>query len=324
MATVINEVDKLEILTLQDNYVDLLAGDSGEILQRAKLFKPRDAPLGGWESITSIFAEHGFSTLVTTTTDGVSRSILFDFGLSPQGAALNAETLDVDLTSVEALALSHGHSDHAGGLNQLVGRVGKRGLELVLHPAAFRSPRYLKIPPERKVYLPSFTQEKAQDAGVRVTETKEPYPLLGGELLFLGEILRRTSFERGMPNAFYEVDGEERWDPIEDDTGIVVHIRGKGLVVLSGCAHSGIVNTVDHAREVTGVDPVWAVMGGFHLTGPLFADIIEPTTEALKDVDPTYIVPTHCTGRNAILHMEGEMGDKFLLNMVGTTFTFSA
>ena len=199
MATVINEVDKLEILTLQDNYVDLLAGDSGEILQRAKLFKPRDAPLGGWESITSIFAEHGFSTLVTTTTDGVSRSILFDFGLSPQGAALNAETLDVDLTGVEALTLSHGHSDHAGGLNQLVGRVGKRGLELVLHSAAFRSPRYLKIPPERKVYLPSFTQEKAQDAGVRVTETKEPYPLLGGELLFLGEILRGPLSRGGCP-----------------------------------------------------------------------------------------------------------------------------
>jgi 7,8-dihydropterin-6-yl-methyl-4-(beta-D-ribofuranosyl)aminobenzene 5'-phosphate synthase len=250
--------------------------------------------------------------------------MLFDFGLSPHGAALNAETLDVDLTSVEALALSHGHQDHAAGLNQLAERVGKGGLELVLHPAAFRAPRYIKLPSKLKIHLLPLTREGVEAAAVKAAETKEPYPLLGGDLLFLGEIPRRTAFEKGMPNAFYEVDGEETWDPIEDDTGIVAHVRGRGLVVLSGCAHSGIVNTVDYGRELTGVGQVLAVMGGFHLTGPLFAGTIGPTAEALRDMDPTYVVPTHCTGRHAILHMEREMPGKFLLNMVGTTLTLSA
>jgi 7,8-dihydropterin-6-yl-methyl-4-(beta-D-ribofuranosyl)aminobenzene 5'-phosphate synthase len=324
MGVIINEVDKLEILTLQDNYVDLLAGDSGEILQRARPFKRRAGTPGGLEVSNSVLAEHGFSALVTATTPEGSRSMLFDFGFSDHGAAFNADALNVDLKGIEALALSHGHLDHVGGLKQLVDRVGRRGVELVLHPTAFRSPRYLKLPSGLKIALPSFTREKAWTAGVEVTETKSPYPLLGEGILFLGEIPRKTPFERGMPNAYYEDDGEERWDPIEDDTAIVAHVRGRGLVVLSGCAHAGIVNTVEYARETTGVDQVLAVMGGFHLTGPGFAGIIEPTTEALKAMDPTYVVPTHCTGREAILHVEQEMPDRFLLNMAGTKLSLSA
>jgi len=103
-----------------------------------------------------------------------------------------------------------------------------------------------------------------------------------------------------------------------------VNIRGKGLVVLSGCAHSGIINSVNYAKTVTGVDKVYAVMGGFHLGGPLFEPIIGRTTEELKKIDPTYVIPCHCTGRNAIMHMEKEMPDQFIFNMSGTKLTFSA
>lgn len=127
-----------------------------------------------------------------------------------------------------------------------------------------------------------------------------------------------------MPEAYFEENGEEQWDPIEDDSALVANLREKGLVVISGCAHSGIVNTVNYAKTVTGVDRVHAVMGGFHLTGPAFSEIIEPTTEALKGIDPDYIVPTHCTGRNAVMHIEREMPDRFLLNMAGTKIVFSA
>ena len=105
---------------------------------------------------------------------------------------------------------------------------------------------------------------------------------------------------------------------------MAVNVKGKGLVVLSGCAHSGIINTVIYAREVTGVDKLYAVMGGFHLTGADFEPVIEPTTEAFKELDPAYIIPTHCTGRKAVMHLEKEMPDKFLLNMSGTKMVFSA
>ena len=116
----------------------------------------------------------------------------------------------------------------------------------------------------------------------------------------------------------------EKLFSIPDNTAIVANVKGKGLVVLSGCAHAGIVNTVNYAREVTRNNKIFAVMGGFHLTGPDFEPIIEPTTEGLKEIDPEFVIPTHCTGRKAITHIEKEMPEKFLLNMVGTKMIFSA
>lgn len=316
MKISINDADKVEILTLQDNYVDFLSGDSTEILKRA-------TPLKGREISNSVLAEHGFSALVTIFAAETSRRIIFDFGFSAHGAAFNADALDVDLAGVEAMVLSHGHIDHRGGLKQLVERVGRKNIELVLHPAAFRNPRYLELREKLKVYLPPFTREKVLDMGVTVMETKEPYPILAGTLLFLGEIPRTTGFEKGMPNAYYEENGEVKWDPIEDDSAIVANVRGKGLVILSGCAHSGIINTVRYAQKVTGIDSVFAVMGGFHLTGPDYAGIVKPTTDALKEINPRYVVPTHCTGRNATMYIEKEMRDEFLLNMAGTKLSFS-
>jgi len=153
-------------------------------------------------------------------------------------------------------------------------------------------------------------------------ETKDPYPLLGGHALFLGEIPRVTDFEKGFPIAHREEYGQEKWDAIEDDSGLVLNVKGKGLIILTGCAHAGIVNTIRHAVNITGVEKVCTVMGGFHLNGPFFEPIIEQTTEELKAMNPLFVVPTHCTGRKAIMHMEKEMPGQFILNMSGTKLTF--
>ena len=317
MALTLNEVDKVEILTLQDNYIDVAAFDGTDVVKRAM-------PLKDGEIKNSILAEHGFSAVVTATVGGSARSILFDFGFSPQGAAFNADALDLDLSSIEAMVLSHGHMDHFGGLASLIERVGQEGIELVLHPKAFRKPRYLKVSETVKVNLPALSREKIADARIALIESEKPRPLLDGRLLFLGEIPKRTDFEKGFPRMFYDEEGESKWDPIEDDTAVATLVKGKGLIILSGCAHSGIINTVKYAQEITGVEKIYAVMGGFHLTGADFEPVIEPTTEALKALDPTYIIPTHCTGRKAVMHLEREMPDKFLLNMSGTKMVFAA
>jgi 7,8-dihydropterin-6-yl-methyl-4-(beta-D-ribofuranosyl)aminobenzene 5'-phosphate synthase len=317
MVFPLNEVDKVEILTLQDNYIDVAAFDGTDVVKRAM-------PLKDGEIKNSILAEHGFSAVVTATVGGSARSILFDFGFSPQGAAFNAEALDLDLSSIEAMVLSHGHMDHFGGLAALIEKVGKEGIELVLHPKAFRKPRYLKVSETVKVNLPALSREKIADARIALVESEKPRPLLDGRLLFLGEIPKRTDFEKGFPRMFYDEEGESKWDPIEDDTAVAALVKGKGLIILSGCAHSGIINTVKYAQEVSGVDKIYAVMGGFHLTGADFEPVIEPTTEALKALNPTYIIPTHCTGRKAVMHLEKEMPDKFLLNMSGTKMVFAA
>jgi 7,8-dihydropterin-6-yl-methyl-4-(beta-D-ribofuranosyl)aminobenzene 5'-phosphate synthase len=316
MTVKLNEVEKVEILTLQDNYVDVAAFDSTEIVQRA-------LPVKDMEIKKSILAEHGFSAIVTVYSDDNPCSILFDFGFSEHGAAYNADALEVDLKTIEAMVLSHGHIDHFGGLEQLADRIGKKGIELVLHPTAFRKSRYIKITDESKINLPALTRERFENVGICIVESERPRMLLDDKVLFLGEIPKQTEFEKGFPRMHYDEDKESKWDPIEDDTAIAINVRGKGLVVLSGCAHSGIINTVRYAQKVTGVDDVFVVMGGFHLTGADFEPIIGPTTNALKTLNPRYIVPAHCTGHKASRHLEEEMPDKFLLNMSGTKMVFA-
>ncbi len=316
MTLTLKEVDKLEILTLQDNYIDVAAMDSTDMVHRA-------LPLKDGEIKNSILAEHGFSALVSVSAGSESRSILFDFGFSEKGAAVNAGALAADLSKVEALVLSHGHMDHFGGLLTLVEKVGKKNIELVLHPTAFRKPRYIKVSEDSKIKLPSLAGEKIAEAEISLVASKDPRTLLDRLLLFLGEIPKKTEFEKGFPRMYFDdEDGQSKWDPIEDDSAIVAYVKGKGLVILSGCAHSGIINTVKYAQEVTGINKLYVVMGGFHLTGADFEPVIEPTTEALKALNPEYVIPTHCTGRKAVMNIEKEMPDKFLLNMSGTKMVF--
>lgn len=310
-----NALDKIEITTLQDNGIDLTAMDNSEIITRAGSVKDGEIK-------KSVLAEHGFSVYLTTTHGDRARTMVFDFGFSSFGAAYNAEILGLDMGRVEALALSHGHSDHTGGFEKIVATTGRKDIEFVVHPAVFRAPRYLKFGEDRRIYFPQFERDTCQKAGVKLVETRDPYPMLDGDVLFLGEIKRQTEFERGFPLAHYEDDGIEKQDPIEDDTSIVLHLKDRGLVIISGCAHSGIVNTIRHAREVTGIDAVYAVIGGFHLSGPLFEPIIEITAAALEESAPSYVVPSHCTGRKAIAYMETIMPAQFIMNMSGTKLAF--
>jgi len=312
----LEQVDKVEILTLQDNYIDLLDSGGSPVIARAMPVK--DMRIGN-----SIVAEHGFSALVTVKSGSMSRTMLFDFGFSEWGVSHNMDALGVDPGAIEVCALSHGHMDHFGGMLSVAKKL-KKGIPLVLHPAAFRQPRYIKLSEELKIYFPELDREKVKEAGFEILETTGPKALLDGRILFLGEVPRKTSFEKGLPNGFYEEDGKELWDAIEDDTAVVINLKTKGLVVLTGCAHSGVINTIHHAIEVTGVEKVHAVIGGFHLSGPQFEPAIQPTIDAMKEIAPDYVVPTHCTGRPATLAIEHQMPSEFLLNMSGTKMTFVA
>jgi len=309
-------VDRVEILTLQDNYIEMTATDNNAFVTRA-------IPLKEGYFRQSVLAEHGFSAVVQVMRDGKARSILFDFGFSEEGAAYNARILGADLSGVEAVVLSHGHNDHTGGFDKLAAMIGARGIPFVAHPVVFRSPRYMKAPGDMKIFLSPLDRKQVAASGLHLIESTKPYSLLENTVLYLGEIPRDTDFEKGIPNAHYQENGIEKWDPIEDDTSIVMNLKNKGLVILSGCAHAGIVNTVQYARQITGVDKIHAIMGGFHLSGALFEGIIDRTIEELIKIDPDYLIPCHCTGRKAIMEIEKALPDKFILNMAGTKVTFS-
>ena len=317
MPVTMNEIDKIEILALQDNYIDLLSQDSNDIISRA-------LPVKDNEVKTTIIAEHGFAAVITVARDSQSRSMLFDFGFSEMGAVLNARAMDIDLSVIEATAISHGHLDHVGGMVELMKMVGKKNIDLVLHPEAFRDPRLLKVSEEKKLKFLSFKREKPELAGLNVIEAADPYPMLDNNILFLGSIPRTTEYEKGAPNLYYSDKGEVKPDDFADDTSLVAHLKGKGLVVISGCAHSGIINTVKYAQKVTGIDTVFAVYGGFHLAGNNMETVVEKTTYALQEIDPVYIITGHCTGRDAIASIEKAMPEKLIVNMSGTKTTLGA
>ena len=317
MPVTLNEIDKIEILTLQDNYIDLLSGDSNDIITRA-------LPIKDNEVKTTIIAEHGFASIITVTKDNKSKSMIFDFGFSETGAAFNAKAMDLDLSRIETTAISHGHLDHVGGMVELMKLVGKKNVDLVLHPQAFRNPRFLKVSETINRKFLSFTRDKVEAAGLHIVEAAEPYPLLDGNIVFLGSIPRETDFEHGAPNLFYSDKGEVKLDDFADDTSLIANLKGKGLVIISGCAHSGIINTVRYSKKVSGIDTVYSIYGGFHLSGTNMDAVVEKTITELQKINPTYIIPIHCSGREAIASIEDKMPEKLIINMSGTKLTFCA
>jgi 7,8-dihydropterin-6-yl-methyl-4-(beta-D-ribofuranosyl)aminobenzene 5'-phosphate synthase len=255
--------------------------------------------------------------------DAEEHLFLMDVGISGTCLLHNVDLLKIDLGKVEALILSHGHFDHFFGLDKVLNRLPK-GIPFVLHPEAFLNRRLNIAPLGVQVPLPSLEENMLKTAGVEVRKVREDSTLGSGRFLVLGEVKRVTEFEKGFPWAEAEIGGNWVKDPFPDDRGIAVQIKNKGLVVIGGCSHAGIINTVKHAQEIAGTQKVHAVLGGFHLTGPLFDPIIKPTIEEMKKIAPDYIVPTHCTGWKAINEFARAMPDQFQLNSVGTTYVFQS
>lgn len=208
MSMYLKPLDRVEILTLQDNYIDIAAGDGNEMIQR--MF-----PLKDGEVKNTILAEHGFSALVTVSMGDQTRRLLFDLGFSEFGAAFNAEKLNANLTTVEAIAISHGHPDHTGGFKQLVQKIDRKKIPLVVHPAAFRHPRYIKITEDFKVYFPAFTRAMVREAGLELLETEEPYPLLDGTIFFWVGFPGKRPMKKACPTPIMENRAKKNLMPLK-------------------------------------------------------------------------------------------------------------
>jgi 7,8-dihydropterin-6-yl-methyl-4-(beta-D-ribofuranosyl)aminobenzene 5'-phosphate synthase len=303
-------------LTVLDNYVDVLLR-STDVVKRPLLAKGEMLPTD------TLLSEHGLSLLVTVHTGEEKQTVLFDTGYSSVGLLHNLEQLDVDLDQLDTVVLSHGHMDHTGGLHPLLDRMA-RPITMVVHPDAFHSPRYFGLDDGRRLQFPhALVKDDLVQKGVSIVESKGPVTIAGDSVLVTGQVDRVTSFEKGLPNAVMEKDGKLVKDPISDDQALVIRLKDKGLVVISGCSHAGIVNTILFAQKVTGISHIHAVMGGFHLSGPIFEPIIEQSISELKKLEPKVLVPMHCTGWEAIQRFSEEFPTSFVLNSVGTTIALS-
>jgi 7,8-dihydropterin-6-yl-methyl-4-(beta-D-ribofuranosyl)aminobenzene 5'-phosphate synthase len=303
-------VDGVEVLVVIDNYSDVLLPSQGPA-QRPPL------AAGGEIPRDTLLAEHGLSLLITARTSEQESRVLLDAGYSAVGVPHNLDRLGVSLKGLEAVVLSHGHMDHYGALTEVLRRVGAP-LPLVLHPAAASGKRYLNHPVAGTKRFPSLPLDEFTGAGAEPVWAEEPYLGRGGLWAASGEVSRTTDFETGMPGATRDDGAGQVPDPLADDMCLILNLQDKGLVVISGCAHSGIVNTVRHAKALTGVDQVYAVIGGFHLTGPVFEPIIGRTITELEALAPQVVMPMHCSGHRAQVALEAAMGERYVLSSVGT------
>jgi 7,8-dihydropterin-6-yl-methyl-4-(beta-D-ribofuranosyl)aminobenzene 5'-phosphate synthase len=278
---------------------------------------PHGMALDG-RSIDFLRAEHGFSALVEVVVDGRRRRVLFDAGISPDGLIGNLDRLGIGPDTFEAVVFSHGHFDHVMGLDGVARRLGRSNLPVLLHPD-FWTRRRLAPPGGNVIELPTPSRAAIEGAGFTVVEDRQPSFLLDGMLLVTGEVDRRTPFETGMPPA-HQAWRDGRWQPdplVHDDQAVVLHVRDKGLVVLTGCGHAGIVNIVRQAKRLTGVEDVYAALGGFHLRD---GEIIPLTVAALAAERPAVLVPAHCTSWKAQHALAAGLPDAFRPNAVGSRF----
>lgn len=312
----LREVDRVEILVLIDNYVDLLL-ENTDIVTRPPRAEGDEIPAD------TFLAEHGLSLLITVYREKNRRSILFDTGYSQIGVLHNMERLGINLKDIEAIVISHGHMDHTGALNRILNKA-PRHLPLVAHPGVFLHPRYFSLDDGTRLLFPqTLVRTDLESRKLGIVETKTPKLIADNMVLVTGEIERTTEFEKGLPNAVVEINGKPERDTIPDDQALVIHLRNKGMVVISGCSHAGIVNTILFSKKVSGLERLHAVLGGLHLSGPAFEPVIEKTIEVLIKMAPKVIVPMHCTGWNAIQRFSKAFPSSFILNSVGSKFTLS-
>lgn len=313
------------VTTLVDNVYDALLISDDSITRvplaagtaQAPQFEPGCTNVG-------LMAEHGFSALVTVRRGDTTTSVLFDTGLSPDAMVTNAGRLGLDLSGVHAVVLSHGHFDHAGGLAALAGRRGTRSLPAVVHPLVWTR-RRLALPGGADD-LPTLSKRALAGEGFDVIERRQPSLVADGSILITGEVDRTTDFEHGMPPAHQRWTGTA-WEPdplILDDQALVVNVRGKGLVIVTGCGHAGAVNIVRHAQRLTGVPRLHALLGGLHLGGAFFTPGIGPTVRALTELAPDLLAPGHCTGWRAQHALAAALPGSWVQGSSGTRYQLTA
>lgn len=247
---------------------------------------------------TSGLAAHGLSFLVDA-----GKKVLFDTG--PSDLVLhNAKRLDINLDEIDYIVLSHGHFDHGNGLEYLPGNK-----KLICHPSVFAK-RYRE---KEGHYIGISSSREELEAKYDLLLTKEPVRV-SERIIFLGEIPRLNDFEA--KNTTF-VDEQGNADFIPDDSGIAV-LTKKGLVVISGCAHAGIVNTIEYAKLCSGIANVHAVMGGFHLKTD--NNLTFRTIEYLKKEKVERVLPSHCTAYPALVKFSQVFGNKQV--RVGDVYEF--
>jgi 7,8-dihydropterin-6-yl-methyl-4-(beta-D-ribofuranosyl)aminobenzene 5'-phosphate synthase len=269
----------------------------------------------------SLLGQWGLSILLEIeSTDGQEHTILLDTGAEKEALIFNINRLKLSLRNLEAIVLSHGHPDHTAATVELARR-SRRKVQVIAHPHTFKR-RYTVTKKAKRVLsqVPKGEREKdLQRVGARLRFTKEPCQIIPG-VVTTGEIPRQTSFEKISGKRIIQLGRQSQRDYLLDDQAIIVNVHDQGAWVFSGCAHSGIINTLRRAESLAQRVPIHAIIGGMHLVSKTKEEI-EPIVNALKQYTPKLISPCHCTGFRATSMIHEAFERQFILNFSGRTIS---
>jgi len=257
----------------------------------------------------NLLAEWGLSILVETE----KTSVLLDTG-SSISAAHNADALGIDLNKVDKIVLSHGHYDHTGGLRQVLQKM-RKDVEIIAHPDIWQA-KYARRrdEPDRYIGIP-FQRNELESLGAIFNLTAKPVKI-DDSIMTTGEVLMVTSFEQVDADLFVKEDTGWQPDKIMDDQALIVN-ADSGLVVVLGCAHRGVINTLYHARQLTGRETIYAVIGGSHLINTS-EERLWQTIDALRELRIQRLGLCHCTDLPAASVLAQEFGEAFFFNKAGS------
>jgi 7,8-dihydropterin-6-yl-methyl-4-(beta-D-ribofuranosyl)aminobenzene 5'-phosphate synthase len=310
-------VSRVVLTTLTENHVDMLLADTAAVTRPGLIhhFDPK---------ASTVIGENGIAIHVEVQIDRYTYRALFDTGMSAKVLHHNADALGVDLAALDHVVISHGHPDHYGGLLGLLeSRVA--ALPVSMHPDALM-PRYLRLATGQ--VAPYYNQDLSlaaiEAAGGRPVLHAGPLEV-GPGLIATGAIPRTVDFEAApadidAPNALIQLrDHHAAPDTVPDDQMLVIEVGADGIIVLLGCSHAGVINSLHYAMELTGRSRVVAVIGGFHLGFPGTPDAkVDQTIAQLREIDPEVVCPMHCTGMAAIAAIGKAFPESFVLNCTGT------
>jgi 7,8-dihydropterin-6-yl-methyl-4-(beta-D-ribofuranosyl)aminobenzene 5'-phosphate synthase len=305
-------VDAVSVTTVVDNYIDSLLRDR----PGARRFSAMVA-----RKMTDLRAEHGLAHLVEVTRGRSTVRIGFDFGQTHDSLNHNTRELGLDPARLDAIALSHGHRDHFGGLMGYLHayrRFMRRDLAFYAGADHFL-PRF-QVRDNDKVYTGRLDRAEIERYGVRVEVVREPTAIAEGVLLS-GEMHAQEPFEPIPSNLQVERDGAVGPDDFIGEQTLIANVRDRGLVVVTSCSHRGIVGICRNAVRVSGVSKIHAVIGGFHLSG-LSEERVTRVVDAFAAMGLDHLVPQHCTGIEAIAALHHRLPGHVVWSSVGTTFTF--
>jgi len=258
---------------------------------------------------TPYLGQHGISFLLTAERNGVVKNILVDVAQDPAALIENMNRMQIAMSCIDAVVLTHCHYDHTRGVAKILRKIGGKDIPVIAHPDIFRT-NFISDPYLRSIgIMDGDRREDIESSGGILYLAENALEIMPG-LISTGEVERITDFEEVGMSLFTIENGQVKGDLMKDDISVVANVRGKGLVIVTGCSHAGIVNIIQQSIKLTGTNKIHGIIGGFHLV-EASEERIQKTARALKKFNPDWVYAGHCTGFRAQVELYNIFKERF-------------